>query len=98
MQFFFLHAFSAVFFVLISKKCFLDKLSFPKALFLILLSPSVTQCISALLFDNIMPLIFITKGKLIKVSVIVFGTQFDEAPARCMLAIIDEDRDYVLHE
>ncbi len=26
------------------------------------------------------------------------GTQFDEAPARCMLEIIDEDKDYVLHE
>ncbi len=26
------------------------------------------------------------------------GTQFDEVPARCMLAIIDEDKDYNLHE
>ena len=25
------------------------------------------------------------------------GTQFDEIPARCMLEIIDEDQDYVLH-
>ena len=26
------------------------------------------------------------------------GTQFDEAPARCMIRIIDEDTEYVLHE
>lgn len=26
------------------------------------------------------------------------GTQFDEVPAKCMIAIIDEDKDYVLHE
>ncbi len=26
------------------------------------------------------------------------GTQFDEKPARCMIEIMDEDKDYVLHE
>lgn len=26
------------------------------------------------------------------------NTQFDEEPARCMIAIIDEDKEYVLHE
>ena len=59
---------SAAFFVFITKKCFLDKLSVPKALLLALLSPAAGQFVTEFATAGMVSNVFITKGVMLKAA------------------------------